>query len=163
MILVGPGGATAMDAWVTREKWRFAVPALDTVKRGGGESPPGLPVGFFRFWFLAPLRGDLLTVQALQGGGARLVVKDGAAVVDLRDVHEPPLLHLLATRRTGDVKEIFEWRGHSLSPTVGDRASYAQPDAGLRVDVVVEAVGAERPDPEAFVDPDAPKSKDTEL
>ena len=26
MILIGPGGATALDAWVTRDQWRFAIP-----------------------------------------------------------------------------------------------------------------------------------------
>jgi hypothetical protein len=163
MILVGPGGATAIDAWVTKDRWRFEIPALDKVKRGTGDAPPGLPIGFFRFWFLAPLRGDLLNVQAIQGGGARLVVKDGAAVVDLRDVHEPPLLHLTAMRHERDETELLEWRGRSLSPTAGDRASYAQPEAGLRIDVVVEAVGADPPDPEAFVDPDAPKPPETQL
>jgi hypothetical protein len=163
MILVGPGGATAIDAWVTKDRWRFAVPALDKVQRGEGDAPAGLPIGFFRFWFLAPLRGDLVTVQAIAGGGERLIVKDGPAVVDLRDVHEPPLLHLTAMRRAEDRTETLDWRGRSLAPSVGDRASYAQPEAGLRIDVVVEAVSADPPDAEAFVDPDAPKPADTQL
>src|SRR5882672_3564963 len=29
LVLLGPGGRTALDVWVTAEAWRFAVPALD--------------------------------------------------------------------------------------------------------------------------------------
>ena len=65
MILLGPGGATALDAWVTPERWRFAVPPAGVLRRGGREDDPSLPIGFFRWWFLSPVGGRLLTSEAL--------------------------------------------------------------------------------------------------
>ncbi len=62
MILIGPGGVTALDAWITDERFRFVVPPISLERRGGGdaESARGLPIGFFRWWMLHPLDGRLL-------------------------------------------------------------------------------------------------------
>ena len=34
MILLGPGGTTALDLWIDGDRYRFAVPAIDLQKRG---------------------------------------------------------------------------------------------------------------------------------
>ena len=51
MILLGPGGTTALDVWVTKERFRFSVPALALEKRGGTEpaAAKGLPIGMLRW------------------------------------------------------------------------------------------------------------------
>ena len=43
MVLVGPGGATALDVWATADHWRFEVPAAGLLRRGGREDDPGPP------------------------------------------------------------------------------------------------------------------------
>ena len=36
MILLGPGGTTALDLWARDDEFRFAVPAIDLLRRGDG-------------------------------------------------------------------------------------------------------------------------------
>jgi hypothetical protein len=86
MILLGPGGTTALDLWLAGDRYRFAVPAIDLDRRGELDAPPatrrGLPVDFLAWWLLAPARGELL----FHDGGEdrdRFVLRDGHAVVDL--------------------------------------------------------------------------------
>jgi hypothetical protein len=87
MILLGPGGTTALDLWIDGDRWRFAIPAIDLAKRGDLRAPPetrrGLPVDFLAWWLLRPASGRLLW-HAREDGGDRFVLRDGAAVVDLR-------------------------------------------------------------------------------
>ena len=73
MILVGPGGTTALDVWVTKDRFRFAVPAIKLEKRGGVDpaEAKGLPIGMLRWWFLSPLAGRLLA-RALDAGRERM-------------------------------------------------------------------------------------------
>ncbi len=155
MILLGPGGATALDAWVTRERWRFAVPPLDLVRRGGADSTAerGLPVGFFRWWFLSPLEGVLL---ARDEGDSPFfaVVRDGGATMEVFGAAEGHRACVAAVRRRGAMHESL-WSCTVLGspPREGDRASYAELDTGLHVDIYVEGP-AGAPDREAFADPD---------
>jgi hypothetical protein len=155
IILVGPAGATALDAWVTKDRWRFAVPPLDLVRRGVADaaSERGLPVGFFRWWFLSPLEGTLLTRDEantpmfgiLREGGATIEVF--AAVSDGRAC-------MSAVRRRGRMHEsLSSCTGVGTGPREGDRATYDELDSGLHVEIAVEGAGA-APDGEAFVDPD---------
>ncbi|HTJ85261.1 MAG TPA: hypothetical protein VL400_26270 [Polyangiaceae bacterium] len=71
MILLGPGGGTAMDLWVADERFRFAIPAADRVVTGALTDPPsarrGLPVDFLRWWLLDPLAGELLAARRERG------------------------------------------------------------------------------------------------
>jgi hypothetical protein len=170
MVLLGPGGMTAMDAWTTPDRWRLSIPAIGRVRRGGAEAEGTLPVGFFRWWFLAPYDGRLLTARATPESTV-LVLRQGRATITI--LHEtprapagasglsvpPPYGSLgaqagLASRREGQSVDRLAWLGKTLSPGEGDRALYEQPSTGLRVQVEVESLSDEPPDPAAFLDPD---------
>jgi hypothetical protein len=156
MILVGGAGATLLDAWVTRERWRIAVPPLEIVKRGGAESPAGLPVGFLRWWFVSPLEG-VSFAGATAPDGERWLLRDGDAVVDLRLARCARGTRVTATRRVRGHGERIDECSPSSSPlgaTAGDDVSYTDETSGLRVTVAVESVGSTAPDPAAFLDPD---------
>jgi hypothetical protein len=157
MVLLGPGGATALDMWLTRDRFRFVVPAADFRRAGGVDEPVarGLPVGFFRWWFLSPLEGRLLTAR-IDAQGPTFVLRDGGGTVTLRERRERGREHLVAQRREAGALEGLEWIGRSFSPHAGDRAKYVQDTTGLEVEVLVEAVSSEEPDPAAFLDPDDP-------
>src|SRR5690606_35583636 len=62
LVLLGPGGTTAMDVWVTRDRYRLQVPSLQIDRRGGADlaDARGLPIGLLRWWFLSPLGGQLV-------------------------------------------------------------------------------------------------------
>jgi hypothetical protein len=152
MILVGPGGATALDVWATPDCWRVAVPALEILRRGDAEEASGFPVGFFRWWFLDPLAGRLLDARAEADGSLFVLRADGATVM-LR--HEDDVQAFEAERRRGEVVDRVAWFGRSLAAEPGDRALYVQERTGVRVEVAVESLSPDPPDPAAFVDPDA--------
>lgn len=151
MMLVGPGGTTALDVWVTKERFRFAVPAIQLEKRGGHdpEEARGLPIGLLRWWFLDPLGGRLLIARSNAKESAWLL-RDGEATVTVRTDGR----RFLAVRKEGDALEGIEWLGRGIAPRAGSRGRYVDGTHGLRVDVIVEEVMAEEPDPAAFVDPD---------
>lgn len=79
MILVGPGGATAMDLWMGGGRFRFEIPALGRVLTGEPSSQPetrkGLPVDFLRWWMFEPLGGRLLAARK-NGGDLELVLDE---------------------------------------------------------------------------------------
>lgn len=152
MVLLGPGGATALDAWVTRDRYRFAVPGVDLVARGrpGADEAGGFPVGFFRWWFLDPLPGRLLVGRATPRGAAWLLAEGGATV----SVHVDGA-KITAVRRAGADLEVVEYAGGGVTPRTGATATYVESRHGLAVHVVVEEVLDREPDAEAFTDPDA--------
>jgi hypothetical protein len=152
MMLLGPAGSTALDVWVTKDRFRFAVPAVHFERRGGKgpEDARGLPIGMLRWWFLAPLDGRLLLARSTESDSAWLL-KDGAATVTVRTDGR----RFLAVRREDGHLEAIEWLGRGLSPDTGARGRYLEGRYGLRVEVVVEEVLPNEPDPEAFADPDA--------
>jgi hypothetical protein len=163
MILVGGAGSTVLDAWITRDRWRVAVPPVHIVRRGGaGDRPIDLPVAFLRWWFIAPLAGTLVAAEATATGDAWLLRDDDAEVV-LRSAPcgNDHLRHLLeATRRERGRKErAFECR-ISATPVTGDRAGYVDESSGLTVDMEIESVASAPPEPDAFRDP-APGAADT--
>lgn len=152
MLLVGPAGTTALDVWVTRERFRFAVPAIHLERRGGVDTrdAAGLPIGMLRWWFLSPLAGRLLVARSSTAESAWLL-RDGGATVMVRTDGR----HFLAMRREGSRVEAIQWLGRGLAPRAGARGRYVEGRRGLRVDVVVEEVMESEPDPAAFLDPDA--------
>lgn len=157
LVLLGPGGGTALDMWLTRDRWSFNVPAAD-FKRKGGTDPAaahGLPIGFFRWWFLQPLEGRLLTASTA-GGGRTFVLRAGEGTITLKESRERGKERVVARRREDGEQEGLEWLGRGLTPHAGDRAKYVQDATGLEVEVLVEAVSPEEPDPAAFLDPDDP-------
>jgi hypothetical protein len=155
MILVGPGGTTALDVWVTDQRWRFVVPAL-SIKRSGGadaESSRGLPIGFFRWWMLHPLDGRLLSAWLAKGDPIYLL-RNGGDTVLLRDHSGGRGHHVIAMRRESGETEQLEWLGRAPMPHAGDRARYVDDASGLEVEVLIEGVSEAEPDPAAFLDPD---------
>lgn len=171
MILVGPGGTTALDLWSDARSFRFAVPALDLVRRGDPASPEagrGLPVAFLRWWLLEPLPGRLLHYEPEHrepgpraAPAERFVLRDGNDVVDLR----VSPAGLRAIRRTlalpkdaGEPAEVVDVERIDADRIGCGRARYAQASTGLVVSVTCSGEAPRPPDERAFVDPDAPEA-----
>lgn len=152
LVLLGPGGTTAIDVWVTKDRFRFAVPAMKIERRGGVDPTDavGLPIGFLRWWFLSPLAGELLVARSSRSE-ASFLLKTDRATVTLRTNGE----RFIAIRREGTHLEGLEWLGQGLAPQAGARGMWVENDWGLSAQVLVEEVLDEEPDPDAFVDPDA--------
>jgi hypothetical protein len=150
LVLLGPGGTTALDLWVTRDRFRFSIPSIKLERRGGSDLSDvrGLPIGFFRWWFLSPLGGELVLARSSRSEVAFLL-RHGPATVTLRTNGD----HFVAIRRESGHLEGLEWSG--LVPRAGARGRYIDGDLGMRVHVVVEEVLPDEPDPAAFLDPDA--------
>jgi len=149
MILLGPGGTTALDLWVCGDQFRFEIPALDLVRRGDARTPRtelrGLPVDFLRWWLLDPFGGQLLTVQKAPDGSHRYY------------------------RRSDERVARFDYAGGDLSAARGlanDReevvaepgacavVKYSQRAIGLEVEVRCEKIVSTTPPARAFADPD---------
>jgi hypothetical protein len=149
MILLGPAGTTALDVWATRDHWRFAIPPANVLKKGGEESPPELPIGFFRSWFLRPYEGRLLTIDR-----GDLVLEDHQAVLRVSGVLSPGKAPLRVMRREGTAVEWLEVIDRGAHPPVGERVRYRSMSTGLEVEVLVESLSPDPADPAAFLDPD---------
>jgi hypothetical protein len=151
LVLLGPGGTTAIDVWVTPDRFRFVIPAIKLERRGGADlsAARGLPIGFMRWWFLAPLDGELVLARSNYAEAAFLL-RAGAATVTMRTNGE----RFYAIRREGTRLEGLEWSGGGLVPRAGARGRYIDGEWGIRVHVVIEEVLAEEPDEAAFRDPD---------
>lgn len=151
LVLLGPGGTTAIDLWVTPDRFRVAIPALKLEKRGGAEldDARGLPIGFLRWWFLSPLEGELVLARSSKQEAAFLL-RAGPATVTMRTDGE----RFVAIRRERGRLEGLEWSGRGLAPRAGARGRYIDGEWGVRVHVVVEEVLPDEPDPAAFLDPD---------
>jgi hypothetical protein len=149
MILVGGPGATLLDVWVTRERWRIAIPPLGRVLRGGRDEPPDLPVGFLRWWFCRPLEGTLFAAAHTRDGSTHFLLRDGDAVIELRD--SPRLL--AASRRAGGRTQTVTQSRTAPLPSPGDAVHY-EAEGGVTVDLVVESLANSPPPEEAFVDPE---------
>ena len=160
MMLVGPGGTTALDVWVTKERFKFSVPGIQLEKRGGtsAEDARGLPIGLLRWWFLSPLGGKLLVGRSNAYESAWLL-RDGDATVTVRTDGRK----FVAVRREGTTMEGIEWLGRGLVPRAGARGRYVEGTYGLRVEVIIEEVMPDEPDPAAFQDPDAAAATGTPL
>jgi hypothetical protein len=152
MILVGGAGVTVLDAWMTPQRWRIAVPPLSLVRRGGADEPDGLPVGFLRWWFFTPFAGTLFAAAhhaGRDGAGDLLLLRDGAAVIELR-----PGTCLQARRRSGRRSERVEECASRAFPQPGDSVRYEDETSGLTIDLAIESLAAAPPEEDAFVDPD---------
>jgi hypothetical protein len=67
MILLGPGGTTAMDCWIRDGRWRVAIPGLDRIVRGDRSTPRstmrGLPIDLLERWLVAPWGGTIVAAH----------------------------------------------------------------------------------------------------
>ncbi len=162
MILLGPGGTTSLDLWLHADQFRFAVPAIELMKRGDAHTPRaemrGLPVDFLRWWLLRPTSGTLLW-HVFRDTGAWFVLRDGLAIVDL---HIAPSGHVTARRTTWEVRSDEPSRKRKVDEEQVEAdgfgcgvVRYKQASTNLQVTVTCESEDAERaPNPRAFVDPD---------
>lgn len=153
MILVGPGGLTAMDLWIRNEQWRLSFPMRQRVVRGNESAPVhehhDLPVALLRWWLLHPFEGRLVSV--MEHDGRLLFVLD--SLEGTFEVTELDGDAVQVVRRADTSTE----RIRATRPGCG-RATYSNLDTGLDVDVICEspsAVEVRRPDDGAFEDPDA--------
>ncbi len=153
MIMLGPGGTTAMDLWICRDRFRFAVPAVDLVRRGDGNTPPdelrGLPVEFLRWWFLEPLGGRLLAAFD-RGASHAFILRDGESAVHLDVGRTSPTPIAVRRLSVGDEERI---------ETTAERCGhvhYAQRSTSIDLDVTCEKVNEGAPPARAFADPDDP-------
>jgi hypothetical protein len=161
MILLGPGGTTALDLWLHRDRFRFAVPAIDLLRRGDATTPRasmrGLPIDFLRWWMLGPATGTLLWAER-QGGGDRLLLRSGSAIIDLRVSDSGGIEARRALWEAGSAEEP---RRRIEEEAIGaDRIGcapvrYWQESTGLSVTVRCEGEDLAAPNPKAFADPDA--------
>ena len=168
MILLGPGGTTALDLWLAQERYRFAVPAIDLLRRGDARQDPaarrGLPVDFLRWWLLRPAEGSLLWA-ARRGAALHLLLRDDAALIDL---FAEPSGKLTARRATYAPAPHPEGKASRKPSRLLDEeyvvadapgcaeVHYYQASTGLEVTVRCEGDDRAPPNPRAFVDPDAP-------
>jgi hypothetical protein len=153
MIMLGPGGTTAMDLWICHDAFRFAVPAIDLVRRGDANTPPsevrGLPVDFLRWWFLEPLDGKLLAATEV-GSVSSYWLKDRQSVVRLSAGNAPPhALHVLRVS-AGDEERI------ETTADLCGSVHYHQASTSIDLDVTCEKINPGTPPARAFADPDNP-------
>jgi len=156
MILIGAAGATLLDAWVTPERWRIAVPPADVVRHGGRDEPGDLPVGFLRWTFFRPLEGTL-TAGALRPAPLFLL-RDGDARIEVRlSTCDRGKLTRISRRVRGRTERVDDCRA-AAGPSPGDWARYADETSGLRMELAIESAAPAPPDERGFDDPEAGRS-----
>jgi hypothetical protein len=142
MILLGPGGSTAMDLLVHENHWRLSIPPRDETFRDtddANERVRALPVHFLRWWLLTPLEGRLIAAWQRDGRYEWVLRADGA-VTDI--VLSGGLIDV--TRRGASVEHVVAVGGPC------GRARYENEDVGLVVEVECEAWRPGPPQPRAF-------------
>jgi hypothetical protein len=154
MILLGPGGTTALDLWMEGSAFRFAVPAIDLNKRGdlGGprEERRGLPVDFLGWWLLHPLDGELLW-HGREAASDRFVLRDGGAVIDLRAADDG---RVEARRSSWSGPERLDEETIHAAAFGCAEARYHQRSTGLDVIVRCEGETLGAPPARALADPE---------
>jgi hypothetical protein len=165
MILLGPGGTTALDLWIDGDSFRFAVPAIELAKRGDLHEPRatrrGLPVDFLAFWLLHPARGELAW-YGVDAGGDRFVLRDGDALVELRtradgavEGHRSTWAATAGTSADA-APALLEDETVSAAGLGCAQVTYHQRSTGLSVKVACEGETAGDPPARALLDPDLP-------
>ncbi|EYF08963.1 hypothetical protein [Chondromyces apiculatus] len=158
MILLGPGGTTALDLWTRGNAYRFALPALDLLLRGDAtaetERPRGLPVDFLRWWLLRPASGDLVWYERA-GATDVYVLRDGDATIELLARQGGAIAARRSTFRKVGAQHL---RDEEI--VIADRMGcgtvrYGQSSTGLLATIHCEDEARTAPNPRAFEDPDA--------
>lgn len=150
MVLLGPGGSTALDLWICRDTYKLSIPAIELERRGDLSIPSGehnrLPVGFLRWWFLRPLSGRLLSYVD-EEDARRFVVRDGSAVTQLWLPHDA-VRPLVFERISTGQRQIMEMDRDRCGVV-----RYAR-GADVTVDVRCESIERQPAPDRAFADPD---------
>jgi hypothetical protein len=156
IILVGVAGATMLDAWVTPDRWRIAVPPVDSIRRGGLDEPRELPVGFLRWLFFRPLAGTLFG-GSTSGDRPLFLLRDGDATFEVRLGRcDRGNLTTTTRRAPGQSERLEECRASGAvgAAAPGDWVRYEHEGTGLQVELAIESLANEPPAEAAFVDPD---------
>lgn len=157
MILLGPGGTTALDLWIDGDRYRFAVPAIDLLKRGDAstsrEDRRGLPVDFLRWWLLRPASGQLLW-SSRDAAGDRFLLRDGEAIVDLHVGAGDAVAARRTTWTSLPERCVLDEETVRAARLGCGEVRYHQASTGLDVTVRCEGEEAAPPRARAFVDPD---------
>lgn len=155
MLLLGPGGRTALDVWATDTQFRLSVPDLDVVEQGGASAPRHLPVELFREWFLSPLEGRLLAAGTMDRERVFLIRHHSRPLEFHVGARESDgRRHFTLEKHDGLASERVEWRSVRILPSVGDVVHFRRPAMGLELAVEIESVSTEPPDPAAFEAPE---------
>jgi hypothetical protein len=157
MILLGPGGTTAMDVWIVDGKFRVAIPALERVVRGDGSTPRatmrGMPIDLLWRLLVDPFgsvayarkSGDTLTTWVRRGNGAAEIRTRSPQGMRAWFFDQGVLKGVA----TGDEVAL----GDALVPSHVD---YVATDPAMEVRVVsTAAVTVNEVSPAVFADPDA--------
>jgi hypothetical protein len=154
MIMLGPGGTTAMDLWICKDRFRLAVPAADLVRRGDERTPPeelrGLPVAFLRWFFLEPLGGDLLAAWHDESA-ERFLLRHDRSVIHVAGAGDGTLA---ARRLSPGDEERIELDGKRCG-----HVHYNQRSTSIDLDVDCEQINEKVPPVRAFADPDHPERR----
>lgn len=161
MVLVGPGGTTALDLWSKDGAFRFAVPALDLLRRGDASTPRaamrGMPVDFLQWWLLRPFSGKILDFHR-EVGVSRYVLSDRDAKVELA-LHDDGRVEARRSTFTraepgAPPRRIDEETIEADSLGCGV-VRYRQRSTALSLTVTCESDDRDHPpSPRAFLDPD---------
>ncbi len=158
LVLVGPGGGTALDLWIAGDAFRLELPALELVKRGDARADAdehaALPVAFLRAWLVRPFDGRLLYAYDRDDGSRLFRLRDGAVHATL-ERHRDRSLTLSRSSRGG------REQAHASAESCG-HARYVNEATGLVVEVVCESQRFEPPPARAFADPDEPTASPRE-
>ena len=183
MILLGPGGTTAMDVWIREGAFRVSIPPLDRIVRGDASTPKerlrGLPIGLLSRWLVSPFGGALVAAHegrvdvegrvidddATGPGGARSFVaflrRDGVFEARVREVSPRSIMARAWWFEHGKVVAFLAGEEQAMEGAIVPRvAHYVSLDPPMRVDVTATetarvAAGESLP-PATFADPDAP-------
>jgi hypothetical protein len=145
MIMLGPGGTTALDLWSQGERFVFTIPPIDRTLRGDERTPAserrGLPIDFLRWWMLDPFGGRLLAARR-SGDAIELVTEDRGRVTEARiEKSGAVTLHRLWWAGGADGRPTLldeEWL--EASGTGCANVVYEQRSTSLRVEVTCESV-----------------------
>jgi hypothetical protein len=153
LIMLGPGGTTAMDLWSSGERYRFSIPALDRTLEGDAKTPAaerrGLPVDFLRWWMLRPFAGRLLAARR-DGTALEVLIEDGDRVTDARFEASG---RVTAHRRWWTAADgVIDEEWLEATGTGCAKVSYRQKSTQLSVEATCESRRAGARD-DAFVEP----------
>jgi hypothetical protein len=182
MILLGPGGTTAMDTWIRDGAFRVSIPPLDRIVRGDASTPPeklrGLPIGLLSRWLVAPFGGTLVRAHAgridregrlhaddaVAANGARSFVaffrRDGVFEARVREVTSSSMIARAWWFSHGTLVAFLDGDEQSMGDAIVPHAAhYVSLDPPMTVDVTATEtlpVAEGELGAATFADPDAP-------
>jgi hypothetical protein len=145
LVLLGPGGATALDLWATPDRCHLESPLLGVRHRGPTASAPA-PTPFLAWWFLDPLGQHVQDAWLSQGLARGIMEGPRGERTEVEETADGWVL-----RRRGGVERL-SLRGPPGQ--VGTHVSYQDLSARVFADVIIEDIAAGPPSDEAFREPE---------